>query len=320
VDTYLNVGGAYMNLNRLDEAEAVYKQAETRKLESEDLLAARYLLAFLKGDAAQMERLASVAMGRPGFEDPLLGAQSDTQAWYGKLQNARELTRRAMDSAEHNDAKETAATYQVELAFCEVEAGNRERARAEANGALKLAPNRDVKAEAALALARAGDAAGAEKLGAELDQTYPLDTVVQRFWLPTIRAAIALERKDPNRAVELLKQASAIELGLIGAPLAPAYVRGQAYLALGDGNRAAAEFQKYIDHPGLAINFPWGALARLGLARAYALQAQSAQGTGAEAARAKARAAYQDFLTLWKDADPDIPILKEAKAEYAKLQ
>jgi tetratricopeptide (TPR) repeat protein/predicted Ser/Thr protein kinase len=320
VDNYLNLGGSYMLLNRLDEADAVYKQAEARKLESEDLLATRYVLAFLKGDAAQMERLASAAMGRPGFEDQLLGTQSDTQAWYGKLQNARELTRRAMDSAEHNDAKETAATYQAELAFCEVEAGNKERARAEANAALKLAPNRDVKAQVALALARAGDAAGAERLAAELDKTFPLDTVVQRFWLPTIRAAIALERKDPNRAVELLKQASAIELGLIGAPLGPIYVRGQAYLALGDGNRAAAEFQKYIDHRAVAINFPWGALARLGLARAYALEAQSAQGAAAEPARAKARAAYQDFLTLWKDADPDIPILKEAKSEYAKLK
>jgi tetratricopeptide (TPR) repeat protein len=267
-----------------------------------------------------MERFASAAMGKPGFEDQLLGTQSDTQAWYGKLQNARELTRRAMDSAEHNDAKETAAAYQAELAFCEVEAGNKERARAEANAALKLAPNHDVKAEAALALARAGDAAGAEKLAAELDKTYPLDTLVQTFWLPTTRAAIALERKDPNRAVELLKQASAIELGLIGAPLAPAYMRGQAYLALGDGNRAAAEFQKYIDHRGVAINFPWGALARLGLARAYALEAQSPQGAEAEAARAKARAAYQDFLTLWKDADPNVPILKEAKSEYARLK
>jgi tetratricopeptide (TPR) repeat protein/predicted Ser/Thr protein kinase len=317
---YVNLGGAYMSLNRFDEAEAAFKQAEERKLENENLIAVRYVLAFLKGDAAQMERFASAAMGKPGFEDQLLGTQSDTQAWYGKLQNARELTRRAMDSAEHNDAKETAAAYQAELAFCEVEAGNKERARAEANAALKLAPNHDVKAEAALALARAGDAAGAEKLAAELDKTYPLDTLVQTFWLPTTRAAIALERKDPNRAVELLKQASAIELGLIGAPLAPAYMRGQAYLALGDGNRAAAEFQKYIDHRGVAINFPWGALARLGLARAYALEAQSAQGAEAEAARAKARAAYQDFLTLWKDADPNVPILKEAKSEYARLK
>jgi predicted Zn-dependent protease len=162
---------------------------------------------------------------------------------------------------------------------------------------------------AALALARAGDTSGAEKLAAELDNTFPLDTLVQRYWLPAIRAGGALERKDPNRAIELLKVASTIELG--GWPnLVPAYLRGEAYLMLHDGNAAAAEFQKFIDHRGLVGNFPWGALARLGLARAYALQGNTTQ----------ARAAYKDFLTLWKDADPDIPILKEAKAEYARLQ
>jgi predicted Zn-dependent protease len=156
--------------------------------------------------------------------------------------------------------------------------------------------------------------AGAEKLAAELDKTFPLDTLVQRYWLPTIRAGVALERHDPNRAIELLKLASTIELSVPTAALSiflcPVYLRGETYLMLHDGNRAAAEFQKFIDHRGVVMNFPWGALARLGLARAYALQDDTA----------KARAAYQDFLTLWKDADPDVPILKEAKAEYAKLQ
>ena len=266
VVNYSNLGGVYMNLNRLDEAEAVYKQAEERKLENEVLLANRYVLSFLKGDAAQMERFASAAMGKPGTEDFLLATQSDTQAWYGKLKNARKLTRRAMDSAEHNDAKETAALYQAESALREVEVGNHEEARTDANAALKLAPNRDVKAMAALASAHAGDTAGAEKLAAELDKTFPLGTLVQRYWLPTIRAAVAMERKDPNRAIELLKQTSAIELG---SPtdfvyLGPVYVRGEAYLALGDGNRAAAEFQKFIDHRGVVANFSWGALARLG--------------------------------------------------------
>ena len=179
---------------------------------------------------------------------------------------------------------------------------------------MKLAPNRDVRVMAALALARASDTAGAEKLTAELDETFRLDTLVQRYWLPTIRAAVSLGRKDPNRAIELLKVASTIELGEPTADLTiflcPAYLRGEAYLMLHDGNRAAAEFQKFIDHPGVVMNFPWGALARLGLARAYAMQGDTA----------KARAAYQDFLTLWKDADPDVPILKEAKAEYAKLE
>jgi predicted Zn-dependent protease len=164
-----------------------------------------------------------------------------------------------------------------------------------------------VRAEAALALARASDTAGAEKLAAELDKAFPLGTLVQRYWLPTIRAGVALERQDPNQAIELLKAASTIELG---GNLAPAYLRGEAYLMLHDGNAAAAEFQKFVDHRGLVGNFPWGALARLGLARAYAMEGNTT----------KARPAYQDFLTLWKDADPDVPILKEAKAEYAKLQ
>jgi len=272
-----------------------------------------------------------------GSEDLLLATQADTEGWYGKLKDARELTRRAMDSAQHNDAKESAAGYQAAAALREVESGNREQARAEANAALKLAPNRDVRAIAALALARAGDRAGAEKLAAELDKTFPLATLVQRYWLPAIRAGVALERKDPNRAIELLKAASTIELGApmnLTILLCPAYLRGQAYLMLHDGNRAAAEFQKFIEHRGLVVNFPWGALARLGLARAYALQAglpvaavyDRRKEDGARRAPlqpdalAKARAAYQDFLTLWKDADPDIPILKEAKAEYAKLQ
>jgi serine/threonine protein kinase/tetratricopeptide (TPR) repeat protein len=312
VVNYSNVGGAYQNLNRLDEAEGVYKQADERKLEAETLLANRYLLEFLKGDAAQMERFASAAMGKPGTEDQLLAVQADTQAWYGKFKNARELTRRAMDSAEHNDAKETAAGYQAESALREVEAGNKEQARAEANAAMKLASNRDVKATAALALARAGDTTGAEKLTAELDKVFPLDTVVQRYWLPTIRAAVVMEHKDLNRAVELLKETSTIEFGVANSfvVLAPVYVRGEAYLALGDGQRAAAEFQKFVDQRGVVGNFSWGAMARLGLARAYALQGDTA----------KSKAAYQDFLTLWKDADSDIPILKQAKAEYAKLQ
>jgi len=311
---YQNVGTAYMYLNRLDEAEALYKQAEEHKLENEDLLTSRYQLAFLKGDAPKMAQLASAAMGKPGTEDLLLAAQANTEGWHGKLKNAHELTRRAMDSAERNDATETAASYQAAAALREVESGNREQAQAGANAALKLAPNRNVRVVVALALARAGDTAGAEKLAADLDKTYPLDTLVQRNWLPTIRAAVALERKDPNRAIELLKETSTIELGQstisLTVFLCPVYIRGEANLMLHDGNAAAAEFQKFIDHRGVVVNFPWGALARLGLARAYAMQGDTA----------KAKEAYQDFLTLWKDADPDIPIHIAAKAEYAKLQ
>jgi len=313
VNNYVNVGGGYASLNEFAEAEAVFKQAEERKLESGDVPLFRYYLAFLKGDGAQMAQLFSAAMGKPGTEDLLLAAQADTEGWYGKLKNARELTGRAIYSAQHNDDNERAALYQMVAALREVESGSREQARVEADAALKLAPTRDVRATAALALASAGDTARAEKLAAELDKTFPLDTVVQRYWLPTIRAGVALQGKDPNQAIELLKVTSTIELS---APtnfliyLCPVYLRGQAYLMLHDGNRAAAEFQKFIDHRGVVMNFPWGALARLGLARAYAMQGDTA----------KARTAYQDFLTLWKDADPDIPILKEAKGEYAKLQ
>jgi eukaryotic-like serine/threonine-protein kinase len=309
---YLNLGNAYTGLNRLDEAEAVYQQADERKLEDETLLANRYQLAFVKGDTIRMTQAAAAAMGKPGMEDLLLAARADTEAWYGQLKNARELTLRAMDSAQHNDAKESAATYQAAAALREVE-GNRKQALADANAAVKLAPNRDVRAIAALAMARAGDTAAAEELAAELDKTFPLDTLVQRYWLPSIRAAVALEHKDPNRALELLNLTSTVELSQptnLAVVLCPIYLRGEAYLMLHDGSRAQAEFQKFSDHYGLVLNFPWGSLARVGLARAYALQGSTV----------KARAAYQDFLALWKDADSDIPLLKQAKAEYVKLQ
>jgi tetratricopeptide (TPR) repeat protein len=308
---YDNLAGDLSSLNRLDEAEAVYKQAEERKLESEFLLAYRYDLAFVTGDTALMARMASAGTGKPGAEELLLASQADTEAWHGKLKNASELTRRAMDAAQQNDAKEAAALFQITAALREVESGQWEQARADANGAKKLASNRYVRAMAALALARAGDSA-AEKLAAELDRTFPLDTLLQRYWLPTIRAAVALQRKDAGRAVELLKVANKLEVGrstMLTVSLCPVYVRGEAYLMLHDGNAAAAEFQKFINHRGLVANFPWGALARLGLARAYALTGDTE----------KSLAAYREFLTLWKDADPDLRTLKEAKAEYKKL-
>jgi len=300
---------AYINLNRLDEAEAASQQAVQRNLESEGLLSVRYRLAFVNGDATRAAQTLSEAMGKAGIEDRLLAAQSDTEAWYGRFNSARALTRRAMQSAERNDAKELSAAYQAEAALREAEAGDREQARADAGAAVKLAANRDVLAIAALALARAGDTAAAEKLVNELDKTYPVDTIVQRYRLPTIRAAIALQRKDPNQAIELLQVTTPMELGDTGT-LLPVYLRGEAYLKLHNGNAAAAEFQKFIDHYGLVANFPWGALAHLALARAYAMEGDTA----------KAKAAYQDFLKLWKDADPDIPILKDAKAEYGKLK
>ena len=308
-----DLGLAYVNLNRLDEAEAVFKQAEERQAGNMLLTFFHYMLAFLRGDEGRMAHLASEAVGKPGVEDLLLASQADTEGWHGRLKNAQELTSRAVNSALRNDAKETAAAYQAEAALREMESGNSERARAAARAALKLAPDRDVQAMVAVTLARAGDTVGAEKLAAELDKSYPLGTLVQRYWLPCIRAGTALERKDPKGAIELLKEASPLDLSApttLTVGLFPIYLRGEAHLMLHDGRGAGAEFQKFIDHRGLVGNYPWGALARLGLARAYALQGNTA----------KARAAYQDFLTIWKDADPDVPTLKGARAEYAKLK
>lgn len=313
VISYNNLGSAYTNLNQLNEAEAVGNLAKARQLESEGLLLNRYELAFLKNDTAQMTQVAAAAMGKAGAEDLLLAAQADTEAWHGKLKNARELTQGAMESAERNDAKETAASYQAAEALRELESGNWIQARRDVDAAMKLAPDRDVRIFTALVLARVGDAAAAETVAADLDKTFPLNTLVQRYWLPSIRATVALQTKDPKRALQLLKMPGTIEFSQptqVGVILCPAYLRGEAYLLLRDGAAAAVEFQKFLDHPGLVGNFPWGALARLGLARAYALQGDTA----------RARTAYQDFLTLWKDADPGITLLRQAKAEYARLQ
>ncbi|MGO8795710.1 MAG: protein kinase domain-containing protein [Candidatus Sulfotelmatobacter sp.] len=305
---YYSLAADYINLNRLDEAEAVLKQAEARKLEIESLPQLRYQLAFLKGDVTQMAQIASSAVGKPGEEDLLLGTQADTAAWYGKQREAREFTRRAIASAELNDAKETAAAYQAEAALREALFGNAKQATVAAQAAIKLAPNRDVQTVAAFALACAGDTVAAEKLAVDLDKNFPSDTLVQRYRLPTIRAAVALRRGDPKRAIELLQPMSTLELGDAGT-LLPVYLRGEAYLSLHDAGHAGIEFQKLIDHRGLVVNTMPGALAHLGLARAYALQADTA----------KARAEYQDFFILWKDADPDTPVLKQAKSEYSSL-
>src|SRR6202008_2112508 len=192
--------------------------------------------------------------------------------------------------------------------------------------ALKLAPaSQGVEVEAALAFAMAGDTARAESLAQDLGKRYPLDTQMQSLWLPAIQAQLALNKKDPAAALNAPQAASPIELGQIQfvtniSCLYHVYIRGEAYLAAGQGSAAAAEFQKILDHSGIVWNCWTGALARLGVARANALQAKTTQGADADAARVRALAAYKDFLALWKDADPDIPILKEAKAEYAKLQ
>jgi predicted Zn-dependent protease len=220
-----------------------------------------------------------------------------------------------VDSAERNDAREAAGGFQAVAALREVEFGNWQQGKNMADAAMQpAAPNRDVQAMVALAQARAADTAKADNLAAALDNAFPLDTLVQKYWLPTIRAAVALQQNRPKDAIEVLRATEGIELGQpirteINTFLYPVYLRGEAYLMLNDGNAAAAEFQKYIDHRGVVGNNPLGALARLGLARACVKQGDTA----------KARAAYQEFLTIWKDADPNIPIYQQAKAESAKL-
>jgi eukaryotic-like serine/threonine-protein kinase len=310
--SYSNLGGEYQNLNRLDEAEAVYTQAIERKVEGPYLLANLYSLAFLKGDAPTMARSAMDAAGRPGVEDLLLAAKADTEAWHGRFKNAHGLTQQAMDSALRNEAKETAAAYQALAALREVAAGDRAHAISDARGAIKLGPNRDVRAIAALAMADAGDHPEAAKLAAELNRDFPLDTLVQRYWLPSIHAALALSKKEPKLAIEDLAKASNLDLSEpagVTVYLVPSYLRGLAYLMLHDGSAAHAEFQKFLDHYGMVGNFPWGALARLELARAYAAEGNSNE----------AKAAYREFLGIWINADPDIPVYKEAKGEFVNL-
>jgi eukaryotic-like serine/threonine-protein kinase len=268
---------------------------------------------FLRGDTTGMQRQLDWGAGKPGDEDPLLSAQSDTEAYYGRLAKARDFSRRAAESALRGDSKETAALWRVNGALREAEFGNAAIARQDVAAALATSPGRDVKVLASLALSRAGDTARATTMIDELEETNPSNTMLKVYWLPTLKAAIALERGNPAQALVSLEAAAPCEQGQPPptqfGTLYPAYLRGYAYLAAHNGTAAAAEFQKFRDHRGLVVNFPLAALARIGLGRAYALSGDTA----------KAKAAYQDFFTLWKDADPDIPILKQAKAEYSKL-
>jgi eukaryotic-like serine/threonine-protein kinase len=309
-----NLAQIELALNRTEEARTTLEQALARKLDTQFLRLVIYDTGFLRGDQETMQQQLSWAAGRSGQEDWLLSAQSDTEAYFGRLAKAREFSHRAVDSARRADAKETAALWQVNAAVREAEFGNPSSARQDAMAALALVPGRDVRSVAALALARAGDAAQAQKLADSLNKEFPQNTIVQGYWLPTIRAAIQFNAKNATGTVELLKTAAPYELALCEpfpfGMMYPVYLRGQAYLVARQGKEAAVEFQKIIDHRGIVLNFPLGALARLGLARAYALQ-----GDGA-----KARSAYLDFLTFWNDADPDIPVLQQAKAEYARLK
>jgi serine/threonine protein kinase/tetratricopeptide (TPR) repeat protein len=314
---YNNLGLAYLSMNRLDEAKSTFDEALARKLDGPFLRQSIYYLDFLRKDAPGMQEQFAWAMGKPGTEDILMSAESDTQADYGHLQKSRQLSAQAEESAERNDSKETAAFWHGNEALREVEFGSFAEGLKQAREALDLAPGRDVRVEAALALARGGDVATAEKLVDALNQEFPLDTLMQNYWIPTVRAAIALQRHDSAKAIAILRASVPYELAApppFSGTMYPVYLLGESYLLLGsdsgDGELAAAAFQKILDHPGVIVNFPLISLSHLGLGRARALSGDAA----------RARTAYQDFFALWKDADSDIPILKQAKAEYAKLQ
>jgi eukaryotic-like serine/threonine-protein kinase len=325
VGSYEGLANYALALQRFDEARQSIHDAQARRLDDFILHNALYALAFLRADSAAMVEEQQWFAGKPE-ENCGLALASDTEAYAGHMVKARELTKRAVDSAVKADSKETGAIWQEIAAQWEAAYGNPVEARQSAAEALKLAPaSQSVEVEAALAFAMTGDTARAESLAQGLKKRYPLDTQMQSLWLPAIQAQLALDKKNPAAALNTLQAASPIELGQISfveniSCLYPTYIRGEAYLAAGQGSAAAAEFQKILDHSGIVWNCWTGALARPGVARANALQAKTSQGADADAARVRALAAYKDFLTLWKDADPDIPILKEAKAEYAKLQ
>jgi len=314
VTGYTNLAGIQLAFNRIDAAQAAIDEAAARKLDGETIHLVRYFIAFLKNDDALMAQQLAWGAGKPGEEDPLLSAQSDTEGYYGRLAAARDFARRAVDSAVRADSKETAGLWQADGALREAEFGNSAEALREAAAALALAPGRDVKVQAALAMARAGDLKRAQAIAEGLEKDYPTNTTLKLYWFPTLRAAIDLADHKPAEAAVALEAVAPYELGepppyQVGT-IYPAYLRGEAYLAAHDGNAAAREFRKLLEHRGIVLNYPLGSLAHLGLGRAYALAGDTA----------KAKTAYQEFLSLWKNADPDIPILKEAKAEYAKLQ
>jgi len=314
---YVFLMDGYLALNRFDEANSAYKQALERRLYHHYYPASLYHLAFLQNDTAGMKQQVTLSAGQTGVENTLLAYEADTAAYYGRLRESEELTRRAMESAERSDEKEISANYSATSGLREALFGNSGEARRRASLAMARSIGVDVQYASALASAYAGDTGRAEALIKELNKRFPEGTTVQFNYLPTIRAKLALNRGNSSEALETLRASLPYELGqttfsgeYMWNGLYPAYVRGEAYLASHEGDAAVAEFQKVLDHRGIVWNSPIGALAHLQIGRAYAMQGDSA----------KARTAYKDFLGLWKDADPDIPILKQAKAEYAKLQ
>jgi eukaryotic-like serine/threonine-protein kinase len=316
VFAYVNLAMSYQFLDRLGEAEATFQRASERKLEIPDLLFQRYDLAFVNGDKAGMERAVAQSQEKSGAEASIFKHEAFVLAYSGHLRQARGASERAADVAKQAGQRERVATFETGAALWEAFFGNAPAARRGAKAVLDLSKSRDVEYGAALALVLSGDFSGAQTLANDLERRFPEDTSVRISYLPALRALLALKHGEPAKAIELLQVSVPYELGV---PLSwvfgsfgnmyPVYVRGEAYLAAHQGAEAAAEFQKILDHRGIVASDPIGALARWRVGRAFALAGDTA----------KAKSAYLDFLTLWKDADPDIPILKQVKAEYAKL-
>jgi len=314
ITDYANLASNYISVNRLKDARLTLQEAQQNHFDGLFIRGNLYALAFLAGDTAEMERQVAWAAGRPGEEDQMLNTHADTQAYYGRMVKARDLARQAADSAMRAEAKETAAQWFALQAVREVEVGNASAARQAVARALALAPGRDVKILSALALARSGESPQSKAIMEALKKSESSNTFLKVYWLPVLEASMAIAQHAPDRAIIALEPAVPYELGNpppeSNGTLHPAYLRGLAYLAQNNGAAAAAEFQKLLDHPGIVQNVLLGSLAHLQLGRASTISGDTA----------KAKAAYQTFFTLWKDADADVPILNEAKAEYAKLQ
>jgi eukaryotic-like serine/threonine-protein kinase len=307
---YTNLAAAYLMLGRFDEAKAVFDAAKTRNLNSVGLRYNRYLLAFAEDDRATMQQIVDSAKDKVGYEDRLVTLEADTQAYYGRIAQSRRLQEQAVAAAVRDGAKDRLPYHKAYAAWRESELENKAQARRLAMRALAASGGRDVKELTALALARTGDVVTAKKVADELDHEYPQDAMVQTYALPTIRALIEMNEGHPAVAIEKLKLALPHEFGYADfGNMEPTYVRGLAYLKIGNASAAAEAFQKLVDNRGKVNNFVTGALAHLQLGRATKMSGKVDE----------ARKHYQDFFGLWKDADPDAAMLKQAKAEYAKL-
>ena len=317
---YSNLALSDVALNRLNEAQAVLRRASERKLDIPDFAIQRYVIAFLRGDTAEMKREAAQAHEGTGAEDWMSNAEGFALAYFGHLGEAKKMSRRAADLARASNRRETEALYETDSALREALFGNASMARQSATAALQLSNSRDVEYGVAFALALAGESSQPQTLMADILKRFPKDTKVRFNYEPTLRALLALNHHEPAKAIEFLQTAAPYEIGIVSSggseillgagSFYPAYVRGRAYLDAGQGEKAVAEFTKILDHPGIVVSDPIGALGKLQLGRAYVLAGD----------KEKAGTGYKDFLTLWKDADPGIPIFEEAKAEYAKLR